>query len=91
MTEEGGTESGEYFFNLARRTGSDGNKSAYGSAFPGFDLQRGSKFSFENFEPRGYEGGHVNFLIARLYSTSQAWINSNPLRRHIVLLVAIRP
>ena len=35
------------------RVGSDGSMSASGSAAPGFDPQRGSKFSFENFQPRG--------------------------------------
>ena len=37
----------------ARRDGSDGSMSASGSAGPGFDPRRGSKFSFENFQPRG--------------------------------------
>ena len=37
----------------ARRTGSDGSMSASGSAGPGFDPRRGSKFSLENFQPRG--------------------------------------
>ena len=37
----------------ARRAGSDGSVSAYGSADPGFDPRRGRKFSFENFKPRG--------------------------------------
>ena len=41
-----------HFFNKARRTGSDGSMSASGSAGPGFDPLRGSKFSFENFQPR---------------------------------------
>ena len=40
------------FLNLARRAGSDGSMSAFGSAGPGFDPRRGSKFSFENFQPR---------------------------------------
>ena len=35
----------------ACRAGSDGSMSASGSAGPGFDPQRGSKFSFENFQP----------------------------------------
>ena len=39
--------------NKARRAGSDGSVSASGSAGPGFDPRRGSKFSFENFQPRG--------------------------------------
>ena len=39
-------------FKTARRTGSDGSMSASGSAGPGFDPRRGSKFSFENFQPR---------------------------------------
>ena len=37
----------------ARHAGSDGSMSASGSAGPGFDLRRGSKFSFENFQPPG--------------------------------------
>ena len=37
---------------FARRTGSDGSMSAFGSVGPGFDSQRGIKFSFENFQPR---------------------------------------
>ena len=37
----------------ARRAGSDGSMSASGSAGPGFDPRRGSKFSFDNFQPRG--------------------------------------
>ena len=37
----------------ARRAGSDGSMSASDSAGPGFDPRRGSKFSFENFQPRG--------------------------------------
>ena len=40
-------------FAAARRAGSDGRMSASGSAGPGFDTWRGSKFSFENFQPRG--------------------------------------
>ena len=32
--------------------GSDGSMSASGSAGPGFDPRQGSKFSFENFQPR---------------------------------------
>ena len=36
-----------------RRAGSDGSMSASGSAGPGFDPRRSSKFSFENFQPRG--------------------------------------
>ena len=38
---------------VARRAGSDGSMSASGSAGPGFGPPRGSKFSFENFQPRG--------------------------------------
>ena len=37
----------------ARRAGSDVIMSASGSAGPGFNPRRGSKFSFENFQPRG--------------------------------------
>ena len=49
--------------------GSDGSMSASGSAGLGFDPQRGSKFSFENFQPRARSGADVHFLIARLYIT----------------------
>ena len=35
----------------ACRAGSDGSMSASGSAGPGFDPRRGSKFSFENIQP----------------------------------------
>ena len=57
----------------------------------GFDPRRGSKFSTS--EARS--GGDVHFLIARLYITVLDYI-PNPsavsmLRRHIVLLLAIRP
>ena len=38
---------------IARRAGSDGSMSASGSAGPGFDPRRDSKFSFENFQHRG--------------------------------------
>ena len=38
---------------LARHAGSDGSMSASGSAGPGFEPRRGSKLSFENFQPRG--------------------------------------
>ena len=34
----------QYYENLARRAGSDGNMSASGSAGPGFNPRRGSKF-----------------------------------------------
>ena len=37
----------------AHRAGSDGSMSASGSAGLGFDPRRDSKFSFENFQPRG--------------------------------------
>ena len=37
------------FTKLNIHPGSDGSMSASGSAGPGFDSQRGSKFSFENF------------------------------------------
>ena len=47
-----------YFSHLlheaeARRVGSDGSMSASGSVGSGFNPRRGSKFSFENFQPRG--------------------------------------
>ena len=57
------------FGTVARRAGSDGSMFASGSVGPGFDPRRGSKFSFENFEPRARRGGDVHFLIARLYIT----------------------
>ena len=41
------------FYSAARRAGSDGSMSASDSAVPGFDPRQGSKFSFENFQPRG--------------------------------------
>ena len=45
------------------RAGSDGSMSAYGSASPGFDPRRDSKFSTS-----GLGGdGDVHFLIARFY------------------------
>ena len=42
-----------YFLSVAHRAGSDDSMSASGSADPGFHLRRGSKFSFEKFQPRG--------------------------------------
>ena len=42
--------------NNARRAGLDGSMSASGSAGLTFDPRRGSKFLFENFQPRGQEG-----------------------------------
>ena len=42
-----------YICSIACCTGSDGSMSASGSAGPRFDPQWGSKFSFENFQPRG--------------------------------------
>ena len=56
----------DYIRKKARRAGSDGSMSASCSAAPGFDPRRGSKFSFENFQPWG---GDVHFLIARFYIT----------------------
>ena len=41
------------YFHRARHAGSDGSMSASGSADPGFEPRWGSKFSFENFQPRG--------------------------------------
>ena len=41
------------YYNCARHAGSDGSMSASGSAGLGFDPRRGSKFSFENFQPQG--------------------------------------
>ena len=40
-------------YKWAHRTGSDGSMSASGSEGPGFDPWQGSKFPFENFQPRG--------------------------------------
>ena len=42
-----------YILTYARRADSGGSMSASGSAGLGFDLQWGSKFSFENFQPQG--------------------------------------
>ena len=39
-------------YKRPRRAGSDGSMSASGSTGLGFDPWRGSKFSFENFQPR---------------------------------------
>ena len=47
--------------------------SASSSACPGFDPWRGSKFSFENFQPRN--GGDVHFLIA--------WIKFQTLAQYV--------
>ena len=49
------TSPARFFFKIKRlhRAGSDGSMSASGSAGPGFDPRRGSKFSFENFQPLG--------------------------------------
>ena len=81
----------------ARRTGSDGNISASGSAGPGFDPGWVVNFHLEIFNLGARRGGDVHFLIARVYITSQDKI-PNPsalyiymLRRHIVLLIVIRP
>ena len=41
------------FIGGARRADTDGSMSASGSAGPGFDPRRGSKFSFEDLQPRG--------------------------------------
>ena len=44
----------QHFYNLrVTQKKSDGSISASGSAGPGFDPRRGSKFSFENFQPWG--------------------------------------
>ena len=40
------------FGEMARCADPDGGMSASGSAGPGFDPWQGSKFSFENFQPR---------------------------------------
>ena len=39
-------------YNIPIVTGSDASMAASGSAGPGLDPRRGSKFSFENFQPR---------------------------------------
>ena len=41
------------FEKIARHAGSDSRMSASGSAGLGSNPRRGSKFSFENFQPRG--------------------------------------
>ena len=41
---------------IEHRAGSDGSTSAYGLAGLWFDPRRDRKFSFENFQPRGYKG-----------------------------------
>ena len=42
-----------YGNNFTRQAGSDGSMSVSDSADPGCDPRRGSKFSFENFQPWG--------------------------------------
>ena len=69
--------------------------SASGSEGPGFDPRQGSKFILKIINLGTRRGGDVQFLIARLFITVLDEI-SNPsavsiLRRHIVLLIAIRP
>ena len=54
---------------VSRSAGSDGSMSASGSAGPGFDPRRGSKFHLKIFNPGARRGGDVHFLIARLYIT----------------------
>ena len=58
-----------HILNLARRAGSDGSMSASGSAGPGFDPRRGSKFNLKIFNLGARRGGYVHFLIGRLYIT----------------------
>ena len=50
----------------ARCADSDGSMSASGSAGPGFDPLRGSKFSFENFQPRGQVGQRCTFYNCQI-------------------------
>ena len=57
-----------FILNLACLAGSDGSMFASGSAGPGLDPRRGSKFSFEIFNLGARRGGDVHFLIARLNS-----------------------
>ena len=80
----------------ARRAGSDGSVSS-GSAGQGFDPRRGSKFSFENFQPRGYEGWRCK-LSNRQIVHHRPGLNFKPFRsiyakktQAIILLIAIRP
>ena len=42
-----------------RHAGSDGSMFASGSADPGFDPRRGTKFLFENFQTSGLGGVEV--------------------------------
>ena len=79
----------------ARRAGSDGSTSASGSAGPGFDPGGVVNFHLKIFNLGARSGVDVHFLIAILYITD---LDSIPdpsavymLRRHIVLLIAIRP
>ena len=77
----------------ARRAGSDGSMSASVSAGPGFNPRRGSKFSFEIFQPRGQEGWRCTLSNRQIVGLDhRPGLNSKRmLRRHIVLLRAIRP
>ena len=82
---------------LARRAGSDGSMSASDSAGPGFAPRGGGvvNFHLKIFNLGARRGGDVHSLITRLYITGLDLI-PNPsavcmLRRHIVLLIVIRP
>ena len=57
------------FFLYVSRAGSDGSMFASGSAGPGFDPRRGSKFYLKIFNLGARRGGDIHFLIARLYIT----------------------
>ena len=67
------------FWIQARRTGSDGSMSTSGSAGPGFDPRRGSKLSFENFQPSEL-GGVESTLSNRKIVHHSHGLNSKPLR-----------
>ena len=66
-------------FQKARRAGSDGSMSASGSAGSGFDPLRGSKFSFEYFQPRSQEGWRCT-LSNRQIVHHNPGLNSKPFR-----------
>ena len=60
----------------ARHAGSYGSMSASGSAGPGFNPRRGSKFSFENFEPRGQEGWRCTLSNCQIVHHTQSHLST---------------
>ena len=70
----------------ACRAGSDDSMSAFGSIPDGV-----VNFHLKIFNLGARRGGDVHFLIARLYITDLDRIPVHMLRRHVIVLIAIRP